>query len=250
MNLSSKGQNHMKTIVLLSLVLVGLSGVAGWTGFSASNKPTQTKSEFNVLSGSPGYYSVAGPSASDPQTGPARMSVPLHWVRGTVLSQSSDSLTLKLRDSSMTLSLDAATEIIGAGSATKSGGLAVGSVVQAHYLSRHDAHRAVVIFNDAASIKELSKRSGTSYRGVVKTIRNAAVTIRIDGRTQGLSLDSRTTLVDRAGRELASGSKAIARLLSAGDALLVTYRVDANTTQVGDVAIPNYWETALEIRKL
>jgi hypothetical protein len=249
MNLSSKGQNHVKTTVLLSLALVGLSGVAGWTGFSASRKPTQTTSQFN-LSEFPRIDAVAGGLASDPQTGPARMSVPLHWVRGTVLSRWSDSLTLKLRDSSITLSLDAATEIIGAGSATKSGGLAVGSVVQAHYLSRHDVHRAVVIFDDAASIKELSKRSGTSYRGVVKTIRSEAVTIRIDGRTQSLTLDSHTTLVDRTGHALAKGSKAIARLLSAGDALLVTYRVDANTTQVGDVAIPDYWETALEIRKL
>jgi hypothetical protein len=249
MNLSGKGQNHMKTMVLLSLALVGLSGVAGWTGFSASTKTSQTTSQFN-LSASPKTDAVAGPSASDPQAEPARMSVPLHWVRGTVLSRSSDSLTLKLRDSSMTLSLDAATEIIGAGSARQSGGLAVGSVVQAHYLSRHDVHRAIVIFDDAASVQELSKRSGTSYRGVVKTIRSEAVTIRIDGRTQGLTLDSHTTLVDRTGHALAKGSKEIARLLSAGDALLVTYRVDANTTQVGDVAIPNYWETALEIRKL
>jgi hypothetical protein len=239
----------MKTIVLLSLALVGLSGVAGWTGFSASNKPSPTTSEFN-LSEFQRTNAVGGPSASDPQTGPARMSGPLRWVRGTVLSQSPDSLTLKLRNSSLTLSLDAATEIIGAGSPAQSGGLAVGSVVQAHYLSRHDVHRAVVIFDDAASARELSKRSGTSYRGVVKTIRSAAVTIRIDGRTQGLSLDSGTTLVDRTGHALAKGSKAIARLLSAGDALLVTYRVDANTTQVGDVAVPNYWETALEIRKL
>jgi len=150
----------------------------------------------------------------------------------------------------MTLSLDAATEIIGAGSATQSGGLAVGSVVQAHYLSRHDVHRAVVIFDDAASAKELSKRAGTSYRGVVKTIRNAAVTIRIDGRTQGLTLDSHTTLVDRAGHALAKGPKAIKTLLSVGDTLLVTYRVYSDTTMVGDVGIPNYWETALEIRRL
>ena len=150
----------------------------------------------------------------------------------------------------MTFSLDAATDIIGAGSPARSGGLAVGSVVQAHYLSRHDEHRAVVIFEDAASVKELSKRSGTSYRGVVKTIRSAVVAIRIDGRTRSLNLDSHTTLVDRTGQALAKGSKAIARLLSAGDMLLVTYRFDANTTQVGDVAIPNYWETALEIRRL
>lgn len=39
----------MKTIVLLSLALVGLSGVAGWAGFSASGKPSQTKSEDSVL---------------------------------------------------------------------------------------------------------------------------------------------------------------------------------------------------------
>ena len=236
----------MKTIVLLGLALVGLSGVAGWTGSGASSNQRQTLSEFNVLSAN----GFTGPSASDPQTGPARMSRPLRWVRGTVVSQSSDSLVLKLRDNSITLSLDAATEIIGASNSAQPSGIAVGAVVEAHYLSRRDEHRAVVIFDDAASAKELSKRSGTSYRGVVKTIRRAAVTIRIDGRTQGLTLDSRTTLVDRTGHALAKGSKAIARLLSAGDALLVTYCVDADTTQVGDVAIPNYWETALEIRRL
>ena len=239
----------MKTIVLLSLALVGLSGVAGWTGFSANGKSSQPMSEYN-LSAFPRTDAVARPSVSDPQTAPGRVSRPLHWVRGTVLSQSSDSVVLKLRDSQITLSLDAATEIIGASNAAQPGGLAVGSLVQAHYLSHRDVHRAVVIFDDAAPVKELSKRSGTSYRGVVNKIRSAMVTIRIDGRTQGLTLDSRTTLVDRTGHALAKGSKAIARLLSTGDALLVTYRVDANTTQVGDVAIPNYWETALEIRKL
>jgi hypothetical protein len=246
MNLSSKGQNHMKTIVLLGLALVGLSGAAGWTGFSASNNQRQTLSEFNV----PSANGFTGSSASDPQAGPARLSRPLRWVRGTVVSQSSDSVILKLRDNSIKLTLDTATEIIGASTAEQPGSIAVGSVVQAHYLSRGDEHRAVVIFDDAASVKKLSKRSGTSYRGVVKTIRRAAMTIRIDGRTQGLSLDARTTLVDRTGHALAKGSKAIARLLAAGDSLLVTYRVDADSTQVGDVAIPNYWETALEIRRL
>jgi hypothetical protein len=249
MNLSSKGQNNMKTTVLLSLALVGLSGVVGWTGFSASSNQRQITSQFN-LSEFPRIGAVAGPGATDPQTASARVSGPLHWVRGTVLSQSSDSLVLKLRNSSMTLSLDAATEIIGAGTPAQSGSLAVGSVVEAHYLNRHDVHRAVVIFDDATPVKDLSKRSGTSYRGVVKTIRSAAVTIRIDGRNQGLTLDSRTTLVDRTGHALAKGPRAIGPLLSAGDALLVTYRVDANTTQIGDVAVPNYWETALEIRKL
>jgi hypothetical protein len=243
MNLSSKGQNHMKTTMFLGLALVGLSAVAGWTS-SASSKPSLIKSESKLSD-----LADTTLLAIDPQTATAHMSRPLRWVRGTVLSQSSDSLVLKLRNGSMTLSLDAATEIIGASSA-QPGSMAVGSVVQAHYLSHRDEHRAVVIFDDTASLKELSKRAGTSYRGVVKTIRSAAVTIRIDGRTQGLTLDSRTTLVDRTGHALAKGSKAIARLLSAGDALLVTYRVDADTTQVGDVAVPNYWETALEIRKL
>ena len=240
----------MKTIVLLSLALVGLSGVAGWTGFSASGKPSKTTATDNVLSDFRGPYGIGGPPATAPQTGTARMSGSLRWVRGTVVSQSSDSLQLKLRNSSMTLSLDAATEIISAGSAAQSGSLTVGSVVQAHYLSRHDERRAVVVFDDAASVKGMSKRAGTSYRGVVKTFGSGAVTIRIDGRTQRLTLSSRTTLVDRAGHELAKGSKAIARVLSAGDTLLVTYRYDAFSTQVGDVAVPYYWETALEIRRL
>jgi hypothetical protein len=250
MNLSSKGQNHMKTIVLLSLALVGLSCVAGWTGFSASGKPSQTTAGDNVLSEFPQPHGIGGPSTTAPQTGTARMSGPLRWVRGTVVSQTSDSLLLKLRDSSMTLSLDAATEIISAGNAAPSGSLPMGSVVQAHYLTRHDERRAVVIFDEPASLEKLSKWPGTSYRGVVKTIRSAAVTIRIDGRTLGLTLDSHTTLVDRTGHTLATGSKAIARLLSAGDALLVTYRVYSDTTMVGDVPVPNYWETALEIRRL
>lgn len=185
-----------------------------------------------------------------PQTGPALVLGSLRWVRGTVFSLSSDSLVLKLRQGSMTLSLDAATEIIGAGSSAQPGGIAVGSIVQAHYLSRRDERRAVVIFDDKAPGKGLSKRAGTSYQGVVKTIRSAAVTICIDGRTQRLTLNSRTTLVDRTGHGLAKGSKAIARLLSAGDTLLVTYRFDAYSTQVGDVAVPYYWETALEIRRL
>src|SRR5258708_30639858 len=200
MNLSGKGQNHMKTTVLLSFALVGLSGVAGWTG-SASSKPSSDFAGTNTVAF----------SATDPKT--ALMSGPLRWVRGTVLSQSPDSLTLKLRDSSISLSLDAATEIIGAGSPTQSRGVAVGSIAQAHYLNRHDEHRAIVIFDDTASMKELSKRSGTSYRGVVKTIRRAAWAIPIDGRTQVLSLDSHTTLVDRTGHALAKGSKAIAHRL-------------------------------------
>ena len=236
----------MKPIVFLSFALVGLSSVVGWTNFSDNS--STAKSSYSIRSDR--MLGEREPLAADAQVPVAKMSEKLSWVRGAVVSQSPGFLTLKLRDSSLTLSLDAETEIVIASNRAQSGGLAVGSVVQAHYLSRGGERRAVVIFDDAAAAQQLSQRAGNSYRGVVKTVRKGGVSIRIVGRTQGLSLDSQTVLVDRMGRQLAKGSKAITPLLSSGDSLLVTYSVYADFTYIGDTPIPNYWETALEIRKL
>ncbi len=127
----------------------------------------------------------------------------LRWVRGEVTAVSGDSLTLRLRSKPLVISLD--------GTAPP----AVGAIVEAHYTDKRGERRARLIFGlDPSS--ELSKRPGTSYRGVVKQVKRSSLSITVDSRSHGIGLMKKTRLVDAAGRALATGAKEIAAVLPAG----------------------------------
>jgi hypothetical protein len=110
----------------------------------------------------------------------------LRWVRGRVVSWASDSLTLQLKKGSLTFDLSVSARIIhavkgapkvisadqlkdeGAGRVkeAKPDGLAVGSLVQAHYFKRDHKSYAFAIIEEAEPAPKSLPGSGSSYLGV------------------------------------------------------------------------------------
>ena len=196
---------------------------------------------------------AGGLSASSQAATP--LSGDLRWVRGAVVAVSPASLTLKLGDGVLTLSVDASTEVITArpavtlvpGSAA-TGSLAVGSLVQAHYLDRQGKRAVVIIVDDSGAPWSLAKRAGSSVRGELKHVKSRTVSIRIDRRSRDIVMDDRTTLVDRDGHVRASGAKAITAVLPARADLLVTWA--PYWVMEGDGSVTSYYLNAIEIRTL
>jgi hypothetical protein len=192
------------------------------------------------------------------QAQPAVAPIPgnLRWVRGIVTAVSPDSLTLKLRENTLTLTIDPTTEVIRASPADRAtrapvDPLTVGSLIEAHYTDLKAIRRAVLIVGgvpggSAAS----SKRPGRSYRGLVKETKRGTLSMRVETRTRSVKLDSRTKLTDTDGRPLAIGWKAIASQLWTGEEVLVTYDEQSDDMQVNDMTIFSSSQRALEIRKL
>jgi hypothetical protein len=165
----------------------------------------------------------------------------LRWVRGTVTSVTASSLTLKLRDSSVTLAIDAATT-------PSTAALSAGSTIEAHFTDRKGDRRAVLLLT--ASTGQLSKRFGQSYRGIVERTKRGTLSLRVEGRKRGVSLDKVTKLFASDGTALGSGSKEVSAQLKAGEMVLVTYDEVSSDIPAGDIVIPSSSERALEIRRL
>ena len=203
-----------------------------------------------------GVLVLAGGSWQQPQPAAAPVSGHLRWARGSVAAVSPDSLTLKLRDNTLTLAIDPTTEMVGTSPGDPAPRapadlLVVGSVIEAHYSDRKNNRRAVLIVGPVPDDQAaLSKRPGRSYQGRVKTTKRGTLSILVGTRTRGVKLDSRTKLTDTDGRSLAIGSKAIAGLLSAGEDVLVTYDEKSDDLYLGDTTIFSSFERAIEIRKL
>jgi hypothetical protein len=192
--------------------------------------------------------------AEPPQVAAASSHGSFRWVRGSVTAVSPDSLILKLRNKSLTLTLDPATQVFrpGGAAASVSGGLpVVGSVVEAHYVEHRQVRRAAMIYEQGGgSSNELSKRPGTSYRGLANGLSRNTLKVRIDSKSRGVKVDAKTRLTDSDGRALAVGRKPIGALLAAGEEVLVTYANDSDDIIAGDVMIFGSTQRALEIRKL
>jgi hypothetical protein len=62
---------------------------------------------------------------------------------------------------------------------------------QAHYTDNHGERRAVLIF-EADRSSELSKRPGTSYRGVIEQIEHGRLSLAADTRTHAIELVKKT----------------------------------------------------------
>lgn len=247
-------ENQVKAIVRLNLLLLVLGPLIASTGVNAGGqlKPAAERNSSNV----PRTFGGDDTLRLQAQTGIAPVSVQLSWVRGKVLSLSPVSITLQLRKGRLKLSLDAGTVIISSKSSQKVISAnelevekqtdlpAVGSVVQAHYVSRHNERRAVIIVDDALSGDELSRKPGTSYLGVLE-FADSYVGIRIRGRYKRFEVDDRTRLSDRTDHLLATGAKVVVPRLHVGETLLVVYRTEAFGMEGF-----GYLDTALEIRRL
>lgn len=197
-----------------------------------------------------GVFVLASGHLPPPPSVVAQPSGHLRWVRGTVTDASSGSLTVQLRDKTLTLTTDRETRLVrpaANGSATQPG---VGSLIEVHYVDRKPSPRAVLILDGIPVAAPVSKRPGRSYRGVISRVKRSSVSIKVDARTRGVKMDSHTRLTGVDGGSLAVGWKAVAGQLSAGEDVLVVYDEQSDDINTGDLIIPGSYQRAVEIRKL
>ena len=198
---------------------------------------------------------IGGGSPSSTQAA-TQLSGDFRWVRGAVAAASPTSLTLKLADGALTLTVDPSTEVItarpavmGLAAGAPARSLAIGTLVRVHYIDKQEKRAVVIVVDDAtAAPLSLLKRAGTSVRGEVNYVKSRTVAMRIDHRSRDLILDDHTTLLDRDGHALATGRKAIAGLLAAGVDVLVTWA--PFWVMEGDGSVTSYYRNAIEIRAL
>jgi len=219
----------------------------------------------------------------DPQSVESSLPGKLRWVRGAVLSWTSDSLTLQPLQQgkkSLTLDLSLSKQIIHAVAGTqrvisvdqlnqengrnnkaRPESLAVGSAVQAHYFEQHHKFYAIVIIEETNPIPASQKKSGSSYLGVFEKIERVAVGgfgivfTPMYVPVEGIVFTQMYVRIDRRTRRFypssettvvdSRGHRLAARGLKAGDTLLITYRLDANGA---GLSTPR--TTLLEIRNL
>ena len=246
---------HTKTTGLLGLLAVGLLPIFASTEADPDRRFLSLQTPIS-----------RSKTEDDPQLSKSPLPGHLRWVRGSVLSWASDSLTLHLEKASLRLDLSVPAQIIHAVKGTqkvisveqlkdevgpdneaKPDSLAVGSLVQAHYFKRDHKSYAVLIVEETNPAPESLKMSGNSFLGVFLKTEFGALHLRVSGRTLRLHPNG-TTFVDSRGYRLPL------RELKAGDRLVVTYRMYSEAVGgIGDLSgiSPTTPQTAvLEIRRL
>jgi hypothetical protein len=162
----------------------------------------------------------------------------LRWVHATVATTSPESLTLQLRDKTLTVALDPSAPAV-----------QVGSLVEVHYLEK-PSPRAVLILDGLPADTVVSKRPGRSYRGVVSRTKSQSVYVRVDNKNREVKMYSKTRLTTPDGALLVTGSKPVAAQLAVGEELLINYDQQSEDMMAGDIFIPGSSDRALVIRKL
>lgn len=152
-----------------------------------------------------------------------------HWARGILRASSASAITLQLKDGSLTLRVDQATEVISPTPIDASTGRGLipnlGSLVQVHFSeSRGERVAALVVAEGAQLPLTPVKDLGQSVLGEAKRFQSRTVVVGIDGHTRDVSLNDDTQLVDRNGSVRAVGTKAIKAALVAGTKVLVTWK--------------------------
>jgi hypothetical protein len=162
----------------------------------------------------------------------------LRWARGVVTTSAPGSLTLMLRDRSLTIEM-------------KGDAPAAGAVVEVHYSEKKDVRTAVWVFKDAsAGSAEWSKKPGHSYWGVTQSTGRGSFQLMLGKKARKLDLDSHTRLLDSDGQVLAKGKKDVAPLLATGQRVVVKYEENDDTVYGGDTVLPGSSTKAIEVRKL
>lgn len=178
----------------------------------------------------------------------------LRFVRGAVVATSPTSLTVQLRNKSITLSLDPQTRTMGAAGLDAATAVAMppaaGALIEVHYIDRKPIPQAIFIVAALPATTQVSNRPGRSYRGVVSRAKSGSLALTVDTKRRGVTMDRKTKLFDADGRSLAIGGKAVSGQLVAGDPVLVTYDEQSDDVFSGDVYIPGSHQRALEIRRL
>ena len=153
-----------------------------------------------------------------------------HWARGILRASSASAITLQLKDGSLTLRVDQATEVISPTPIDASTGRGLipnlGSLVQVHFSeSRGERVAALVVAEGAQLPLTPVKDPGQSVYGEMRRFVSYTVVVEIDGhKTRDVTLNDDTRLVDRNGSVRAVGTKAIGAALVAGTKVLVTWK--------------------------
>lgn len=153
-----------------------------------------------------------------------------HWARGILRASSASAITLQLKDGSLTLRVDQATEVISPTPIDASTGRGLipnlGSLVQVHFSeSRGERVAALVVAEGAQLPLTPVKDLGQSVYGEMRRFASRTVVVEIDGhKTRDVSMNDDTRLVDRNGSVRAVGTKAIKAALVAGTKVLVTWK--------------------------
>ena len=185
-----------------------------------------------------GVFVLASGVWQQPPPVAAQDSGRLRWVRGAVIDVSPASLTVQLRDKTLTLTLDRDTRVVRPTAEAAATQVNVGSLVEVHYVDKKPVQRAVLILSGTLGTAKVPGRPGYSYRGVISRTKNRDVSVRVNTKTRVVKMDARTQLTGVDGQSLAIGWKVATTQLSAGDEVLVTYN-----QQEDDLL-------ALEIRKI
>ena len=176
-----------------------------------------------------------------------------HWARGILRASSASAITLQLKDGSLTLRVDQATEVISPTPIDASTGRGLipnlGSLVQVHFSeSRGERVAALVVAEGAhlplTPVKDLEQ----SVLGEAKRFKSRTVVVEIDGHTRDVALNDDTQLVDRNGSVRAVGTKAIKAALVAGTKVLVTWK--PFWVPDGSGAVTGYYRDAETIRMI
>lgn len=176
-----------------------------------------------------------------------------HWARGILRASSASAITLQLKDGSLTLRVDQATEVISPTPIDASTGRGLipnlGSLVQVHFSkSRGERVAALVVVEGAQLPLTPVKDLGQSILGEAKRFISRTVVVEIDGHTRDVSLNDETQLVDRNGSVRAVGTKAIKAALVAGKRVLITWK--PFWVPDGSGAITGYYLDAETIRMI
>ena len=176
-----------------------------------------------------------------------------HWARGILRASSASAITLQLKDGSLTLRVDQATEVISPTPIDASTGRGLipnlGSLVQVHFSeSRGERVAALVVAEGAQLPLTPVKDLGQSVHGETRRFKSRTVVVEIDGHTRDVSLNDDTQLVDRNGSVRAVGTKAIKAALVAGTKVLVTWK--PFWVPDGSGAVTGYYRDAETIRMI
>lgn len=152
-----------------------------------------------------------------------------HWARGILRASSASAITLQLKDGSLTLRVDQATEVISPTPINASTGRGLipnlGSLVQVHFSESRGERVATLVVAEGAQLPLTPvKDLGQSILGGAKRFISRTVVVEIDGHTRDVSLNDDTQLVDRNGSVRAVGTKAIKAALVAGTRVLITWK--------------------------
>ena len=178
-----------------------------------------------------------------------------YWARGILTASSASAITLQLKDGSLTLRVDQATEVISPTPIDASTGRGLmpnlGSLVQVHFSeSRGERVAALVVAEGAQLPLTPVKDLGQSVHGETRRFISRTVVVEIDkGHTRDVTLNDDTRLVDRNGSVRAVGTKAIKAALVAGTKVLVTWKPFWVTDGSGAV-INQYYLDAETIRMI